>query len=190
RVTEERKDFARAVVIDVLEASPDRLAPPCPALAEGCGGCTWQHVSPDAQVRFKADIVVDALRRIGRLTDPPRPSVVPLPGPALRTTARLAVTAADGRAGHRRRGGDSAAEGLVAAVTEAVGDGLPAGGGGHLVDAYAGVGLFGSVLGAARGARVTAIDNDKTAAADARVNLADIAGAKVVVSEVGRWRPG
>jgi 23S rRNA (uracil1939-C5)-methyltransferase len=36
---------------------------------------------------------------------------------------------------------------------------------------------------------VTAIESDKTAAADARVNLADIAGAKVVVSEVGRWRP-
>src|SRR5205085_8911460 len=107
RVTEERKGLARAVVIDMLEASPDRLAPPCAALADGCGGCTWQHMSPDAQVRFKAEIVVDALRRIGRLTDPPRPSVVPLPGPALRTTARLAVTAADGRAGHRRRGGDS-----------------------------------------------------------------------------------
>jgi 23S rRNA (uracil1939-C5)-methyltransferase len=283
RLTEERKDFARAVVTEVVEASPDRVAPPCPALAAGCGGCTWQHVASAAQARLKADIVVDALRRIGRLPEPPAPSVVSLPGPVLRTTARLAVTA-DGRAGHRRRGGEGdavatdaclavhplleelmvdgrypgaeevllrvgvasgerlarvrraagdvqvppgvavvqegdgrrafvhedvagrrfrvsmdsffqpgpvAAEGLVAAVSEAVGDSLPstaAGGGGHLVDAYAGVGLFASTLGAARGVRVTAVESDKGAAADARVNLADL-DAEVVASEVGRWRP-
>ena len=110
RLTEERKDFARAVVTEVVAASPDRVAPPCPALAAGCGGCTWQHVAPAAQARLKADIVVDALRRIGRLADPPRPSVVALPGPALRTTARLAVSPESGRAGHRVRGGTDAVE--------------------------------------------------------------------------------
>src|SRR5205085_12298732 len=52
---------------------------------------------------------------IGRLADPPVPSSVVLPGPALRTTARLAVTAA-GRAGHRRRGD---ADGDLAVATEA-----------------------------------------------------------------------
>ena len=257
RVTEERKDFARAVAVEVREPSPDRVAPPCAALAAGCGGCTWQHVAAEAQERLKAGIVVDALRRIGRLADPPAPTTVPLAGPALRTTARLAVTA-DGRVGHRRRGNDDAgaavatdaclavhplleelvvdgrypgagevllrvgvasgerlvqvrtgaadvrvpsdvvvvaqgdgrpafvheevagrrfrvsagsffqpgpvaAEGLVAAVSAAVGESLPAGGGGHLVDAYAGVGLFASVLGATRGARVTAVESDRAA---------------------------
>lgn len=109
RITEARKDFARAVAVEILEPSPDRVAPPCKALAAGCGGCTWQHVAPAAQARLKAAIVVDALRRIAKLADPPAPEVVPVPGPALRTTARLAVSAS-GRAGHRPQAGSGAVE--------------------------------------------------------------------------------
>jgi 23S rRNA (uracil1939-C5)-methyltransferase len=106
RITDSRRDFARAVTLDVLDPSPDRVAPPCPALAAGCGGCTWQYVSAEAQARLKAEIVGDALRRIGRLADPPEPGHRPLGGPALRTTARLAVSPA-GRAPapYRFRGG-------------------------------------------------------------------------------------
>jgi 23S rRNA (uracil1939-C5)-methyltransferase len=90
-------------------------------------------------------------------------------------------------AGSFFQSGPVAAEGLVAAVTEVTANSLPDGG--HLVDAYAGVGLFASALGAThRGARVTAIESDRTAVADARVNLADL-DARVVASEVGRWRP-
>lgn len=271
RLTDVRRDYARAVTLDVLEPSPDRVAPPCPALVAGCGGCTWQHVSPEAQVRLKAGIVVDALRRIARLADPPVPQPAPLPGRPLRTTARLAVSA-QGRAGHRPRSGTGAvetescltahplleelvvagrypgarevflrvavatgerlvrvdrgrarvpegvtvvgrrgtafvhevvagrrfriaagsffqpgpvvAEALAAAVSAALGDALVEGG--LLVDAYAGVGLFGSVVGAGRRARVVAVENDAAAAADARVNLADL-DAEVVACEVGRW---
>ncbi|MDQ1364450.1 MAG: hypothetical protein QOE57_492, partial [Acidimicrobiaceae bacterium] len=103
RLTETRGDFARATAVDILEPSPERVFPPCPALAAGCGGCSWQHIAPAAQVRLKADIVVDALRRIGHLREPPEPGVVALVGPALRTTARLAVSPG-GRAGYRPRG--------------------------------------------------------------------------------------
>lgn len=275
-VTEVRKDFARAVTREVLDPSADRVAPPCAALAAGCGGCTWQHVAPGAQVRLKTGIVVDALRRIGRLAAPPAPQVVPLAGPSLRTTARVAVSPA-GRPGHRPRHGagavetdgcgavhplleelilscrfpgatevllrvgvatgerlavvdrldgpaqapadvavavkgerrrlavhevvadrcfrisagsffqpgPAAAEALVAAMSTAARGALAAGG--VLVDAYAGVGLFGSVLGARHGARVVAIEHDQAAVGDARSNLADL-DAQVVSVEVGRWR--
>lgn len=291
RVDEQRRDFARATVVETLDSSPDRVDPPCAALAAGCGGCSWQHVRPEAQARFKADIVTDALRRIGRLTDPPVPSARPVAGPALRTSARLGVSVA-GRAGHNRpsrgaggrraagsrerspavvetdaclvshplleqlivagrfpdagevllrvgvasgerlvrvsgqvddvvvpgdvtvvsrgehevafvhevvsgrrfrissdsffQSGPVAAAGMVDAVTEATGDALT--GGGHLVDLYAGVGLFASAVGARFGVRVTAVERHLPAVVDARVNLADL-DACVVGTEVGRWRP-
>src|SRR5437762_264388 len=65
--TEEKRDYLRARATDVIEASPDRVAPPCPAVAAGCGGCQWQHVSLEGQRRLKVDIVIDALRRIAHL---------------------------------------------------------------------------------------------------------------------------
>ena len=280
RLSESRADFARGVAVEVLEASPDRVLPSCPAVVRGCGGCSWQHIALEAQVRFKAGIVGDALRRIGHLRGPPEPVVVPTPGLVRRTTARLSVSA-DGRPGyhprHTRHGaietdsclaahprlealivggrfpgadeallrvgvasgqraarlrpvkageraqlppdvviagesepvsvtevvaerqfqisldsffqpGPEAAEALVVAVSEALE--APAGprpGSRQLVDAYAGVGLFGSVLGARLGIPVTAIESDRSAVSDARVNLADV-DARIVETDVGRWR--
>jgi 23S rRNA (uracil1939-C5)-methyltransferase len=106
RVTASKKDFAKAVVVDVLSPSPDRVAPPCPALAAGCGGCGWQHVSVDAQRRLKRSIVVDALRRLGRVADAEDvvdDDTVALPADGYRTTVRLAVDT-DGRLAYRRPG--------------------------------------------------------------------------------------
>lgn len=102
-VVEERSDFARAVVEEVLAASPDRVEPPCPHLARGCGGCAWQHVAPIAQARLKAGIVAEALTRQGGLASPTVVSAPPLPATGYRTTMRLAV-GPDG-AGYRRHHG-------------------------------------------------------------------------------------
>jgi 23S rRNA (uracil1939-C5)-methyltransferase len=99
-VVTEHRDYARAVAVEVLEASPDRVAPPCPELAKGCGGCQWQHIRVDAQRRLKADIVIDAMRRVGRLDGPTPEPTVELPATGYRTTVRAAVV--DGRAGYRR----------------------------------------------------------------------------------------
>ena len=44
-VTDERRSYASAHVAEVLDAAPDRVDPPCPHVAEGCGGCDWQHVA-------------------------------------------------------------------------------------------------------------------------------------------------
>lgn len=279
RVVETKRDFARAVAVEVLEASPDRIAAPCVARAAGCGGCPWQHVRGEAQGRLKEDIVRDALRRTGRLDvdalGVPVGSRVLNERPR-RTTVRLGVDH-HGRAGERRprsrdvvvaeacpvlhprledlvvrgrfpgaeevmlrvgvasqercasteptaagggalvpedvhvgpdgvvhevvagvrlqvsigsffQSGPEVAAALVGAVDDAVGDALLPGG--HLVDAYAGVGLFATTLGRRRSAVVTAIETGRSAVGDAKANLAD-AGveATIIRSEVGRWRP-
>ncbi len=67
-ITEERDRFVRGVVTSIVEASEDRTTPPCPYFGI-CGGCSWQHVSYDAQLRAKQRAVTDSLARIGGVTD-------------------------------------------------------------------------------------------------------------------------
>jgi 23S rRNA (uracil1939-C5)-methyltransferase len=62
-------------LVEVLEPSPERRAPPCPIYQAGCGGCTLQHLIYDAQLRAKARLVLDALERIGRAHSLPAPLV-------------------------------------------------------------------------------------------------------------------
>jgi 23S rRNA (uracil1939-C5)-methyltransferase len=88
-------------VLDVLQPSADRVAPPCPAYAAGCGGCTWQHVVPAAQLDLKVAIVTEALKRTGKLIDPLVAVGASVPPWEYRTTLRLA-TGVD-RLGLRRR---------------------------------------------------------------------------------------
>ena len=111
-VTERRRDYWRAVVNTVVDASSDRLEPPCPYVRAGCGGCSWQHVDPAAQLRLKQDIVVDALRRIAHEHEPALVAPLAVPSTAYRTTARLAVDE-EGRPAYHQPG----AAGLVAVET-------------------------------------------------------------------------
>ena len=68
RVTEVTSRFARADAIEVREASPDRVEPPCQnAHPGGCGGCDWQHASLPAQRALKAAVIAQQLRRVAGL---------------------------------------------------------------------------------------------------------------------------
>ncbi len=70
-ITEDKGRYAFARLVEVLEPSPDRVAPPCPYFGlTGCGGCQWQHAAYEAQLRFKAKIVADQLTRIGSIAEP------------------------------------------------------------------------------------------------------------------------
>src|SRR5687768_719154 len=62
-ITEAKKDFARARVVDIVSASPDRVTPACP-VAGACGGCDWLHIDPAAQARQKIELARDSLRRL------------------------------------------------------------------------------------------------------------------------------
>jgi 23S rRNA (uracil1939-C5)-methyltransferase len=97
----DRPRYADSVAVDIRQPSPDRVDPPCPRLAEGCGGCQWQHVDPAAQRRLKAGMIIDALRRIGRLDRPPLRPTVELDPWHYRTALRVGII--DGRAALRRR---------------------------------------------------------------------------------------
>jgi len=63
-----KKNYAVGKLIGLLEGSPERVSPFCEVF-EDCGGCTLQHMSYDAQLRFKTGVVVESLKRIGGLTD-------------------------------------------------------------------------------------------------------------------------
>ncbi|MGA3488527.1 class I SAM-dependent RNA methyltransferase [Micromonosporaceae bacterium DT55] len=104
-ITEVHTGFLRADAVRVIEASPDRVEPPCPYARPGlCGGCDLQHVAPEAQLRWKADVVREQLVRLARLPEPEIDAlgvrVEALPGGTLgwRSRVRYAVDAAD-RAG-------------------------------------------------------------------------------------------
>jgi tRNA/tmRNA/rRNA uracil-C5-methylase (TrmA/RlmC/RlmD family) len=105
--------FWRADAVEVLQASPDRVEPPCPLAGPGrCGGCDWQHAAPAAQRRLKAEVVREQLVRLGRVDPAEVPGlagfvVESVPGDAdglgWRTRMRFAIDA-DGRPalrGHR-----------------------------------------------------------------------------------------
>ena len=96
--------FVRADAVQVLQASPDRVEPPCPWSGPGaCGGCDLQHVAVPRQRRLKAEVVREQMARLAGLEVDV--VVEPLPGDdaglAWRTRVEYAV-GADGRAGLRR----------------------------------------------------------------------------------------
>lgn len=65
RLHGKRGDGQAAALEEILAPSPDRVAPPCPHYAEGCGGCAVQHWAPAAQARWKRQRLVEALSRAG-----------------------------------------------------------------------------------------------------------------------------
>lgn len=106
RVVEQRRRWARAELVEVVEASPDRVVAPCPRYGPGrCGGCALQHVHPRRQTELLGTVVGDQLRRIGRLPVTDVPVVRPHDGQGLeyRQRARFAVDT-DGHLAFRRAG--------------------------------------------------------------------------------------
>jgi 23S rRNA (uracil1939-C5)-methyltransferase len=61
-IVEKKKGYAFARLVEVLEPSPRRVAPPCPVYGR-CGGCHLQHMAYEAQVEAKQGILKETLRR-------------------------------------------------------------------------------------------------------------------------------
>ncbi len=103
-ITQTTSRLARADATEILDASADRVQPPCPnARPGGCGGCDWQHASLPAQRALKAAVVRQQLRRIAGIDRDL--SVEPMPGDETglgwRTRVKYAI-GPGGAAGLRR----------------------------------------------------------------------------------------
>jgi 23S rRNA (uracil1939-C5)-methyltransferase len=83
-IVEEKKNYARARLIEIVHPSPARVTPRCPHFGppppsapagdrggKNCGGCQWQHLAYDAQLKFKTEIVREQFARIGKMPDAP-----------------------------------------------------------------------------------------------------------------------
>lgn len=80
RVTAESRNFLRADPVEIIRASPLRIDPPCPYYPR-CGGCQWQHVQYQEQLRWKETNVRECLARIGKIKNPPVRPILPSPSP-------------------------------------------------------------------------------------------------------------
>jgi 23S rRNA (uracil1939-C5)-methyltransferase len=67
-ITENHPHYANAHLIKVLEHSPQRVEPSCVHFGR-CGGCQWQHIDYQYQLKLKQRIVSAQLQRIGKLPD-------------------------------------------------------------------------------------------------------------------------
>ena len=78
RVTSEKKSFAEATLVRLMQASPERTTPRCPYFGR-CGGCSYQHIHYEHQLHWKLRQLNETLRRIGKLPEPPIRPIVPSP---------------------------------------------------------------------------------------------------------------
>lgn len=103
-ITRDKKRMMQGHVSSVLTAGPHRRQAQCPNVAVGCGGCDWQHAEPQSASELRRQIVVDSLRRIGKVENVDVRSFTeggqPLSETGYRTTVRAAVS--NGSAGFRR----------------------------------------------------------------------------------------
>ncbi len=93
----EAGDEVRAELIEVLEPSPDRVAPPCPVFAK-CGGCHYQHAPYEYQLARKSEILREQLRRVGKIDYQGKITVISGPPLGYRNRAQFHIE--NGRIGY------------------------------------------------------------------------------------------
>jgi len=79
-ITEVKKNFARAKLLHIQRASPERVQAPCVYFGK-CGGCQYQHVDYAAQLRIKRKQIADLFERVGKIPGAAVAPVIPCPSP-------------------------------------------------------------------------------------------------------------
>ncbi len=74
----EKPRYAKAKLLEILKAAPERIPARCQHYSI-CGGCHYQHLNYDSQLKIKAEILCDQLKRIGKLEAPTIDFTIPSP---------------------------------------------------------------------------------------------------------------
>ena len=75
KLDKKKKSFAEAHIERMVRPSEIRIEPFCEHFGV-CGGCKWQHLPYDFQLKFKRQQVVDALQRIAKVEIPEIPTTI------------------------------------------------------------------------------------------------------------------
>jgi 23S rRNA (uracil1939-C5)-methyltransferase len=104
RVFEQKNTFGEASLIQVLNASKDRIHPACAHFGQ-CGGCHYQHATYSAQLEMKSAILRETLGRAGLTALPAIETHTEEPW-AYRNRSRFRIGELNGtlRIGYNRRG--------------------------------------------------------------------------------------
>jgi tRNA/tmRNA/rRNA uracil-C5-methylase (TrmA/RlmC/RlmD family) len=79
-ITEVKRNFARAKLLRVETASPERVVPECRYFG-ACGGCQYQHTAYPAQLQLKHKQISDLFERVGKIPADKIAPVIPCPQP-------------------------------------------------------------------------------------------------------------
>ena len=79
-ITEVKKSFARARLIRVETAAPERVTPECRYFQQ-CGGCQYQHIAYPAQLQIKQKQIADLFERVGKISRDVVAPLLPCPAP-------------------------------------------------------------------------------------------------------------
>ena len=102
-ITEDKKNYSRGRIKEIITPSEKRIQPRCPHYME-CGGCHYQHLAYTDQLDLKQRIVIEQLRRVGKIENPPVQRIVPSSAEwSYRNTVQFHLSL-NGKPGYQRAG--------------------------------------------------------------------------------------
>ena len=78
KIVEVKRNYCVGEIREIITPSPDRVSPVCPHFSI-CGGCQYQHMSYESQLKTKEMQVAESFERIGEIASPPVRAVIPSP---------------------------------------------------------------------------------------------------------------
>jgi 23S rRNA (uracil1939-C5)-methyltransferase len=72
---QEKPGLIKARTLEIVAPAPERVSAPCPYFAR-CGGCHYQHAPYELQLAAKRSILIEELRRLGKIEPPEEIGVI------------------------------------------------------------------------------------------------------------------